>query len=103
MREYTTKFQHLLGKLPKYDEFWVINIFIQGLQPQLAKFVGSFSPNTILEAIKLAEEIEFSIWASQKNRLLGNINEMKPKIKNRARGMIGGSRVTRNKILIQMY
>lgn len=36
MREYTAEFQYLLNKLSKWDEFWVKNIFIWGLQPQLA-------------------------------------------------------------------
>ena len=40
MRDYSNEFQFLLCRLPSYDEKWMINLFIWGLQPHIAKSVS---------------------------------------------------------------
>ena len=40
--------------------------------------MSAYSPGTVSEAIKIAEETEFSIWASQKDRLTTKSNGRQP-------------------------
>ena len=56
----------------------MVNIYIWGLQPHFAKYVSAYCPGTISEAIRIAEEIEFSIWASQKDHLTKSHNGRQP-------------------------
>ena len=67
IREYSNEFLTLLNRLISYDESWMVNIYIWGLQPHFAKYVSAYCPETVSDAIKIAEETEFSIWASQKD------------------------------------
>ena len=66
-------FKIMLNRLLSYDEWWMVNIFIWGLQPHIANSVSAQNPKTVSEAIKIAEEIEFSVWVSQKGRLNGKL------------------------------
>ena len=72
MRDYSNEFQSLLCRLPSYDEKWMINLFIWGLQPHIAKSVGLQYPNTVTEAIKYAETADAALRASQKPYVTGN-------------------------------
>ena len=56
----------------------MVNIYIWGLQPHFAKYVSAYCPETVSEAIKIAEETEFSIWASQKDHLTRKSNGRQP-------------------------
>ena len=56
----------------------MINIYIWGLQPHFAKYVSAYCPETVSKAIKIAEETEFSIWASQKDHLTKKSNGRQP-------------------------
>ena len=78
IKEYSNEFLTLLNRLINYDESWMVNIYIWGLQPHFAKYVSAYCPGTISEAIRIAEEIEFSIWASQKDHLIKNLNGRHP-------------------------
>ena len=69
MRDYTVEFQTLMDRLHSYDENWMDNIFICGLQPHIARSLSAAQPTTILEAINVAESIDNVLRASQKNRL----------------------------------
>ena len=73
MRDYTVEFQTLMDRLPSYDENWMINIFIWGLQPHIARSVSAAQPETILGAINVAESIDYALRTSQKNHLTGNL------------------------------
>ena len=78
IREYSNEFLTLLNRLISYDESWMVNIYIWGLQPHFAKYVSAYCPETVSEAIKIAEETEFSIWASQKDHLTKKSNGRQP-------------------------
>ena len=72
MRDYSNEFQSLLCRLPSYDEKWMINLFIWGLQPHIAKSVSLQYPNTVTKAIKYAETADAALRASQKPYVTGN-------------------------------
>ena len=65
----------------------MINIYIWGLQPHFAKYVSAYCPETVSEAIKIAEETEFSIWASQKDHLTKKSNGRHPSNQRKGRAM----------------
>ena len=79
IRDYSNEFLTLLNRLISYDESFMVNIYIWGLQPHFAKYVSAYSPGTVSEAIKIAEETEFSIWASQKDHLTQKSKGRQPK------------------------
>ena len=63
MRDYTAEFQTLMDRLHSYDENWMVNIFIWGLQPHIARSVSAAQPTTVLEAINVAESIDHALRA----------------------------------------
>ena len=65
IQEYIAEFEALLYKLPSYDESWMLDIFIWGLQPHMARIVTAHRPQTVDEATTIAKEIDFAIRASQ--------------------------------------
>ena len=67
----------------------MVNIYIWGLQPHFAKYVSAYCPGTISEAIRKAEEIEFSIWASQKDHLTKNSNGRHPNEQKKGKSVKG--------------
>ena len=85
IREYSNEFLTLLNRLASYDESWMVNIYIWGLQPHFAKYVSANCPGTVSEAIKIAEETEFSIWASQKDHLTKQFNGQHPSKQRKGR------------------
>ena len=78
IREYSNEFLTLLNRLTSYDESWMVNIYIWGLQRHFAKYVSAYCPEKVSKAIKIAEETEFSIWASQKDHLTQKSNGRQP-------------------------
>ena len=73
MRDYTVELQTLMDRLPSYDENWMRNIFIWGLQPHIARSVSAAQPETVLREINVAESIDYALRTSQKNHLIGNL------------------------------
>ena len=66
IREYTSEFEMLLGRLNTQDESTWINVYIWGLQPHLATVVALKYPSTIAQAVRHAEAAELAIRASQR-------------------------------------
>ena len=85
VREYSNEFLTLLNRLISYDESFMVNIYIWGLQPHFAKYVSAYCPETVSKAIKIAEETEFSIWASQKDHLTKSHNGRQPTKQKKSR------------------
>ena len=66
VREYAADFESNMGRLESYDEGMLLNMFIWGLQPQLAQAVSMKYPQSISQAIGYAETIELAIRTSQR-------------------------------------
>ena len=66
VRDYASQFETLLGRLDSYDEGLMLNQFIWGLQPDLARSVSLHYPNTIAKAVSLAETTELAVKASRR-------------------------------------
>ena len=66
VRDYASQFETLLGRLDSYDEGLMLNQFIWGLQPDLARSVSLHYPNTIAKAVSLAETTELAAKASRR-------------------------------------
>ena len=94
MRDYTVEFQTLMDRLSSYDENWMINIFIWGLQPHIARSVSAAQPEPVLGAINVAESIDYALKTSQKNHPTGNLrskegrNPKQSRISGRKSGVI---------------
>ena len=58
VREYASQFETLLGRLDSYDESMLLNQFVRGLQPELARFVSLHYPKSIAQAVSLVETNE---------------------------------------------
>ena len=71
VREYTSEFETLLGRMPTRDEATWKNMYVWGLQPHLARTVALKYPTTIAQAAGHAEETELAIKASQRPTLGG--------------------------------
>ena len=71
VREYTSEFETLLGRLSTCDEATWKNMYMWGLQPHLARAVALKYPATIAQAAVHAEETELAIKASQRPNLGG--------------------------------
>ena len=66
VRDYASQFETLLGRLDSYDEGHMLNLFIWGLQPDLARSVSLHYPQSIAKAVSLAETMELAIKASRR-------------------------------------
>ena len=66
VRECASQFETLLGRLDSYDEGLMLNQFIWGLQPELARFVSVHYPKSIAQAISLPETTELAVKASRR-------------------------------------
>ena len=66
VRDYASQFETLLGRLDSYDEGMMLNQFIWGLQPELARSVSLQCPKTIAQAVSLAKTIELAVKASRR-------------------------------------
>ena len=98
VHDYASQFETLLGRLDSYDEGLMLNQFIWGLQPDLARFVSLHYPTSIAKAVLLAKTTELAIKASRrpnwKSSTAGN-QAKGPSQPNRGRGQWrgrGGSR-----------
>ena len=69
VRDYTSEFETLLGRLSTRDEDTWKRMYVWGLQPHLARAVALKYPTTIAQAVGHAEEIELAIRASQRPNL----------------------------------
>ena len=69
VRDYTSEFETLLGRLSTRDEDMWKRMYVWGLQPHLAKTVALKYPTNIAQAAGHAEEIELAIRASQRPNL----------------------------------
>ena len=65
MLQYAAKFETCLAKMENYDEQMFLSIFIFGLRADLAEDVFIRRPKNILEAKKIAEEMELAQWDSK--------------------------------------
>ena len=66
VRDYASQFETLLGRLDSYDESMMLNQFIWGLQPELARSVSLHYPKSIAQAVSLAETTELAVKASRR-------------------------------------
>ena len=64
--DYAMRFEATLNKVAQYDQTWVKNIFIWGLQPNLATTVSLKSPATLSKAMQLAKKVDSSILISRR-------------------------------------
>ena len=69
VRDYTSEFETLLGRLSTRDETTWKNMYIWGLQPHLAEAVALKYPTTIAQAAGHAEQIELAKKTSQRPNL----------------------------------
>ena len=69
VRDYTSEFEMLLGRLSTRDEATWKNMYMWGLQPHLAEAVALKYPTTIAQAAGHAEEIELAKKASHRPNL----------------------------------
>ena len=89
VRDYASQFETLLGRLDSYDEGLMLNQFIWGLQPDLARSVSLHYPNTIAKAVSLAETTELAVKASRRpgTKISTGGNQAKgPSQQNRGQG-----------------
>ena len=66
VRNYASQFKTLLGRLDSYDEGLMLNQFIWGLQPDLARSVSLHYPTSIAKALLLVETTELAVKASRR-------------------------------------
>ena len=93
VRDYASQFETLLGRLDSYDESMMLNQFIWGLQPELARSVSLQYPKSIAHAVSLAETTELAVKASRRPAMKigssGN-GQKGPTSSNRGRGFWRG-------------
>ena len=84
--------------LDSYDENMMLNQFIWGLQPELARSVSLQYPKSIAQAVSLAETTELAVKASRRpaGKISGGGNMPKgPTSSNRGQGRWRGNAWTR--------
>ena len=94
VRDYASQFETLLGRLDSYDENMMLNQFIWGLQPELARSVSLQYPKSIAQAVSLAETTELAVKASRRpaGKISGGGNTPKgPTSSNRGQGRWRGN------------
>ena len=60
VRNYSTRFEALLAKLPSFDRDWATTQFVWGLHQQVAELVTIADPADLHTAINHAEKIEMA-------------------------------------------
>ena len=90
VREYASQFETLLGRLDSYDEAMLLNQFVWGLQPELARSVSLHYPKSIAQAVSLAETTELAVKASRRPAVKGTSQNKGPNQSNRGRGFWRG-------------
>ena len=93
VREYTSEFETLLGRMSTRDEATWKNMYVWGLQPHLARAVALKYPTTIAQAAGHAEETELAIKASQRPTLGGQGARTATVISGRGGSQTGGPRI----------
>ena len=88
--EYASQFETLLGRLASYDETMLLNQFVWGLQPELARSVSLHYPKSIAQAVSLAEMTELAVKASRRPAGKGQQSGRAPNTQNRGRGQWRG-------------
>ena len=83
VREYASQFETLLGRLDSYDESMLLNQFVWGLQPELARSVSLHYPKSIAQAVSLAKTAELAIKASRRPAGQGQESGRAPMSQNR--------------------
>ena len=86
VREYASQFELLMGRLISYDEGMLLNQFIWGLQPELARSVSLHYPKSIAQAVSLAETTELAVKASRRPMAKGSQSGRAPNVQSRGRG-----------------
>ena len=90
VREYASQFEMLLGRLESYDEAMLLNQFVWGLQPELARSVSLHYPKSIAQAVSLAETTELAVKASRRPGTHSQKSGKAPNNPNRGRGQWRG-------------
>ena len=90
MREYASQFEPLLGRLASYNETMLLNQFVWGLQPELARYVSRHYPKSIVQVVSLAETMELAVKASRRPAGKGQQSGRAPMTQNRGRGQWRG-------------
>ena len=90
VREYASQFEMLLGRLDSYDEAMLLNQFVWGLQPELARSVSLHYPKSIAQAVSLAETTELAVKASRRPGTHSQKSGRAPINPNRGRGQWRG-------------
>ena len=86
VREYASQFEMLLGRLDSYNEAMLLNQFVWGLQPELARSVSLHYPKSIAQAVSLVETTELAVKASRRRTVKGVSQNKGPNQSNRGRG-----------------
>ena len=92
VREYASQFELLMGRLDSFDEGMLLNQFVWGLQPELARSVSLHYPKSIVQTVSLAETTELATKASRRPVAKGTQSGRAPNQQNRGRGQWRGSR-----------
>ena len=92
VREYASQFETLLGRLDSYDEAMLLNQFVWGLQPELARSVSQHYPKSIAQAVSLAETTELAVKASRRPTVSGTNQKKGPTQTNQGKGFWRGGR-----------
>ena len=66
VREHASQFEMLLGRLDSYNEAMLLNQFVWGLRPELARSVSLHYPKSITQVVSLAETTELAVKASRR-------------------------------------
>ena len=93
VRDYASQLKTLLGRLDSYDESMMLNQFIWGLQPELARSVSLHYPKSIAQAVSLAETTELAVKASRRPATKtgsSGTGQKGPSTSNRGRGFWRG-------------
>ena len=92
--DYVSQFETLLGRLDSYNENMMLDQFIWGLQPELARSVSLQYLKSIAQAVSLAETTELAVKASRRpaGKISGGGNTPKgPTSSNRGQGRWRGN------------
>ena len=92
VREYASQFELLTGRLDSYDEGMLLNQFVWGLQPEIARSVSLHYPKSIAQAVSLAETTELATKSSRRPTVKGAQSGKAPTTSNRGRGQWRGQR-----------
>ena len=84
VRDYAAEFENCVGKLLSYDEGMLLQLFIWGLEEDLAEKVSTAHPKTLLSAISITEDLELAIRFAHRSPMKGDATSSS-KISRKAR------------------